>query len=140
METPATEFSTPERMSDGLRHKKMLHFLKQHSPEGIFANCESESFNLLQHHFDAQVETNWAAVKQAFKVREAGKEQERKAAEALKLAERMRNEALPKTNVTEDGGVIKQVDVEGNGGYPQSGQHVKAHYNGTLTDGTPFDR
>ncbi len=38
-----------------------------------------------------------------------------------------------------DGGVYKKVIKEGSGVVPSSGDEVRAHYTGTLDDGTVFD-
>lgn len=41
--------------------------------------------------------------------------------------------------LTTDGGIMKQVLREGEGDTPPAGANVKAHYTGTLLDGTVFD-
>jgi len=46
---------------------------------------------------------------------------------------------LRTVNVTEDGGIVKEVYKEGTGDSPQTGDKVQAHYTGTLLDGTKFD-
>ena len=38
-----------------------------------------------------------------------------------------------------DGGVLKEILVEGNGECPPAGNEIRAHYVGTLLDGTEFD-
>ena len=43
------------------------------------------------------------------------------------------------SDLTGDGGVLKETTVEGTGAVPQQGQRVWAHYTGKLTDGTQFD-
>jgi len=42
-------------------------------------------------------------------------------------------------DVSGDGGVLKKVLKEGSGEVPFNGAEVKAHYTGTLEDGTKFD-
>ena len=42
-------------------------------------------------------------------------------------------------DVTGDGGILKKVLSEGSGGSPPNGYKVKAHYTGTLLNGTKFD-
>ena len=39
----------------------------------------------------------------------------------------------------QDGGIMKEIYVEGDGPTPQNGDRVEAHYVGTLEDGTKFD-
>ena len=46
---------------------------------------------------------------------------------------------LRTVNVTEDGGIVKEVLREGEGSLPQQGDKITAHYTGTLLDGTKFD-
>uniref|UniRef100_A0A7S3G7C9 peptidylprolyl isomerase n=1 Tax=Palpitomonas bilix TaxID=652834 RepID=A0A7S3G7C9_9EUKA len=46
------------------------------------------------------------------------------------------NEAI---NLTDDGGIKKQILVEGTGEYPVDNSEVEVHYVGTLLDGTKFD-
>ena len=41
--------------------------------------------------------------------------------------------------LTADGGIMKEVLREGSGDMPPAGANVKAHYTGTLLDGTVFD-
>lgn len=41
--------------------------------------------------------------------------------------------------VTNDGGVVKTVKVEGSGPIPKKGQKVQCHYVGTFPDGKKFD-
>jgi peptidylprolyl isomerase len=43
------------------------------------------------------------------------------------------------TDLSGDGGVMKHIYQEGSGGIPPDGYEVRAHYTGTLMDGTPFD-
>ncbi|TDH70882.1 uncharacterized protein CCR75_008734 [Bremia lactucae] len=38
-----------------------------------------------------------------------------------------------------DGGVLKETYVEGTGDFPPAGNEIRAHYTGTLLDGTKFD-
>ncbi|KAG3023971.1 hypothetical protein PC121_g7149 [Phytophthora cactorum] len=38
-----------------------------------------------------------------------------------------------------DGGVLKETYVEGSGEFPPAGDEIRAHYTGTLLDGTKFD-
>jgi FKBP-type peptidyl-prolyl cis-trans isomerase len=38
-----------------------------------------------------------------------------------------------------DGGVLKEILKEGEGDVPPDGYEVRAHYTGTLLDGTKFD-
>lgn len=42
-------------------------------------------------------------------------------------------------DISGDGGLLKKIMKEGEGGNPQSGDEVVAHYTGTLEDGTQFD-
>jgi len=42
-------------------------------------------------------------------------------------------------NLTADGGLTKEILREGDGDMPSPGSNVKAHYTGTLLDGTVFD-
>ena len=42
-------------------------------------------------------------------------------------------------DITGDGGILKKVLAEGSGDSPPTGYKVKAHYTGTLLDGTKFD-
>mmetsp|Transcript_25458 Transcript_25458/g.44290 ORF Transcript_25458/g.44290 Transcript_25458/m.44290 type:complete len:473 (+) Transcript_25458:3604-5022(+) len=42
-------------------------------------------------------------------------------------------------DITHDGGVLKQVLLEGTGDFPAVGNEVEVHYTGTLLDGTKFD-
>eukprot|EP00184_Porphyridium_aerugineum_P002646 CAMPEP_0184693360 /NCGR_PEP_ID=MMETSP0313-20130426/1593_1 /TAXON_ID=2792 /ORGANISM="Porphyridium aerugineum, Strain SAG 1380-2" /LENGTH=526 /DNA_ID=CAMNT_0027151421 /DNA_START=394 /DNA_END=1974 /DNA_ORIENTATION=+ len=44
-----------------------------------------------------------------------------------------------RSNVTEDGGVVKTITKAGTGGFPEDGSTVKVHYVGTLQDGKEFD-
>ena len=46
---------------------------------------------------------------------------------------------LRTVNITDDGGIIKEVYREGAGDCPTAGDKISAHYTGTLTDGTKFD-
>lgn len=46
---------------------------------------------------------------------------------------------LRTVDVSGDGGIIKEVLREGSGDAPTKGAKVKAHYTGTLLDGTKFD-
>ncbi|TYZ59338.1 hypothetical protein PybrP1_008518 [[Pythium] brassicae (nom. inval.)] len=43
------------------------------------------------------------------------------------------------TDLSGDGGVMKYLIEEGSGGVPPNGYEVRAHYTGTLMDGTKFD-
>jgi hypothetical protein len=43
------------------------------------------------------------------------------------------------TDLTGDGGILKQTTEEGTGPVPKAGQRVWAHYTGKLADGTVFD-
>lgn len=43
------------------------------------------------------------------------------------------------TDITGDGGVLKETLLEGSGDFPTSGHEVEVHYKGTLEDGTEFD-
>lgn len=43
------------------------------------------------------------------------------------------------SDITGDGGLLKKIIVAGEGNSPNSGDEVKAHYVGTLDDGTVFD-
>ncbi|GAB9466529.1 Peptidyl-prolyl cis-trans isomerase [Globisporangium polare] len=43
------------------------------------------------------------------------------------------------TDLSGDGGVLKEIYQEGTGGVPPDGYEVRAHYTGTLLDGTKFD-
>jgi FKBP-type peptidyl-prolyl cis-trans isomerase len=62
-------------------------------------------------------------------------EQKRKEAEAAAELE-----AIPKVDISGDGGIIKQIITEGSGGgTPADGAHITAHYTGRLLDGTVFD-
>lgn len=54
---------------------------------------------------------------------------------AVLLAAAMSQEIL----ITEDGGVRKEILVEGTGPSPSRGQRVSVHYTGTLVDGKKFD-
>jgi FKBP-type peptidyl-prolyl cis-trans isomerase len=47
--------------------------------------------------------------------------------------------AFAATDVTSDGGVKKEILVEGRGAQPKRGQRVEVHYTGKLTDGKVFD-
>jgi len=38
-----------------------------------------------------------------------------------------------------DGGILKKIIQEGTGNCPNSGDEIRAHYTGTLEDGTKFD-
>lgn len=70
-------------------------------------------------------------------VEEAKREkEERKKKEAEANAEL---EAIPKVDISGDGGITKQIIAEGSGGTPADGAHVTAHYTGRLLDGTVFD-
>lgn len=52
----------------------------------------------------------------------------------------MEFDAAGYVDISGDGGLLKKVLFEGDGGlYPQPGDEVEAHYTGTLTDGTVFD-
>lgn len=42
-------------------------------------------------------------------------------------------------DISGDGGLLKKIIKEGEGGSPQTGDEVTAHYTGTLQDGTKFD-
>eukprot|EP00605_Chrysophyceae_sp_TOSAG23-4_P000489 GSChrysophyteH1.ASY1.ANO1.548.1 assembled CDS len=42
-------------------------------------------------------------------------------------------------DVSGDGGILKKIITEGSGDFPEVGMEVKAHYTGTLQDGTKFD-
>jgi peptidylprolyl isomerase len=42
-------------------------------------------------------------------------------------------------DISGDGGLLKKILVEGSGASPETGDEVKAHYTGTLLDGTKFD-
>ena len=42
-------------------------------------------------------------------------------------------------DISGDGGLLKKILQEGSGDYPSAGDEVKAHYTGTLLDGTKFD-
>jgi len=47
---------------------------------------------------------------------------------------------LRTVNITEDGGIVKEVYREGSGECPQPGDKIQAHYTGTLeSDGSKFD-
>ena len=43
------------------------------------------------------------------------------------------------TQIEKDSGLIILIEQEGEGKKPQKGQTIRAHYTGTLTDGTKFD-
>jgi FKBP-type peptidyl-prolyl cis-trans isomerase len=51
----------------------------------------------------------------------------------------MSKEILETVDVTGDGGVIKEIYRYGSGEFPPSGRKIKAHYVGTLLDGSKFD-
>lgn len=42
-------------------------------------------------------------------------------------------------DISGDGGLLKKILAEGSGGSPEEGNMVKAHYTGTLEDGSEFD-
>ena len=42
-------------------------------------------------------------------------------------------------DISGDGGLLKKITKEGAGDSPQPGDEVRAHYTGTLDDGTKFD-
>jgi peptidylprolyl isomerase len=46
---------------------------------------------------------------------------------------------LETVDVSGDGGVIKEIYKYGEGDLPESGRKIKAHYTGTLLDGSKFD-
>jgi peptidylprolyl isomerase len=47
--------------------------------------------------------------------------------------------ATAEIEITQDGGLLKQVLQEGSGDFPGKGSEVTVHYRGTLLDGTVFD-
>ena len=50
------------------------------------------------------------------------------------------NNAIIKTDISGDGGLLKKILTEGTGdATPESGMEISAHYTGTLDDGTKFD-
>jgi len=46
---------------------------------------------------------------------------------------------MTKIDLSGDGGVMKEILVEGSGECPPNGYEIRAHYTGTLLDGTKFD-
>ncbi|CAG9324360.1 unnamed protein product [Blepharisma stoltei] len=42
-------------------------------------------------------------------------------------------------DISNDGGILKEILMEGSGEYPKPGDDVEVHYRGTLEDGTEFD-
>ena len=42
-------------------------------------------------------------------------------------------------DISGDGGVLKKTTLEGTGDYPNTGDEIRAHYTGTLEDGSKFD-
>lgn len=42
-------------------------------------------------------------------------------------------------DISKDGGILKEILVEGTGEFPETGDKVEVHYRGTLEDGTEFD-
>ena len=42
-------------------------------------------------------------------------------------------------DISGDGGLLKKITLEGSGNCPSQGDEIRAHYTGTLEDGTKFD-
>ena len=61
------------------------------------------------------------------------------AARAAPLRRQLATTPAMAVALTADGGIMKEVLREGDGDQPPAGANVKAHYTGTLLDGTVFD-
>eukprot|EP00054_Salpingoeca_dolichothecata_P006036 m.37114 g.37114 ORF g.37114 m.37114 type:complete len:810 (+) comp16174_c0_seq2:15-2444(+) len=115
---PSHAARTPILYSGKISSKFVLNFVKKHVSE---------------------VKSNWKAVLDMQKVLKAEAEAAKAAKEAKIAARQAELASLEKIDISGDGGVIKQVMEEGSGEIPSVGAKVKAHYTGTLLDGTQFD-
>mmetsp|Transcript_114348 Transcript_114348/g.198845 ORF Transcript_114348/g.198845 Transcript_114348/m.198845 type:complete len:403 (+) Transcript_114348:172-1380(+) len=117
---PSAAPGTPPIMYTGSKwsQRALLEFLKPHIPS-----------------VEAAWDEVWAEAKRLDEEQKALREAEA----AARKAEEERIAALPKISITPDDGIIKQVIKEGDGEVPPAGSGVKAHYTGTLLDGTKFD-
>ena len=136
-----------EAWFEGANTKPMVHktFMALFHPKNesttVFAGPfkQGKILNFLKSNVPF-VADKWSDVQGSIKAVAEQEQAEKEAAEAARKKEEEEFDAEhPKINVTEDGGIVKQIIEEGDGAVPKSGSNVQAHYHGTLLDGSVFD-
>ena len=124
--------SAPERYTGAVTQKDLLKYLAK-KVAVVKAGWETSVKARLKKMKEEEAE------RRRVKEEKEKEEREKKAAELKKLEEAIATAEKQDVGANKDGGIIKQVITEGEGGTPSKGDKVKAHYTGTLLDGSKFD-
>ncbi len=124
--------SAPERFTGAVTQKDVLKFVAK-KVAVVKANWETSVKAKLKKMKEEEAE------KKRIKAEEEKAEAEKKAEELKKTEELVAKAEKIDVGDKKDGGIIKQVITAGEGSSPSKGEKVRAHYTGTLLDGTKFD-
>jgi FKBP-type peptidyl-prolyl cis-trans isomerase len=124
--------SAPERFTGAVTQKDVLKFVAK-KVAAVKANWETSVKAKLKKMKEEEAE------KKRIKAEEEKAEAEKKAEELRKMDELVAKAEKIDVGEKKDGGIIKQVITAGEGSSPAKGEKVRAHYTGTLLDGTKFD-